>query len=103
LAIAPGWRESLRSVVAHWDQVLLSALGCCELLMAAGAAPLAMAVGAIGGSALVLSAWLRTVPRIVRIGLVVLGTLPFAAVGWVAVVPILLVIVAAPLARHPVR
>jgi hypothetical protein len=52
---------------------------------------------------LILSAWLRTVPRTVRIGLLVLGTLPFAAVGWVAVVPILLVIVATPLGRHAVR
>jgi hypothetical protein len=102
LAVAHGWRESLRSVVAHWDRVLLSALGCCELLMAAGAAPLAMAVGAVCGTALIVSAWLRTVSRNVRIGLVLLGTLPFAAVGWVAVVPILLVIVAAPLARHAV-
>lgn len=103
LAVAPGWRESLRSVVAHWDRVLLSALGGAELLMAAGAAPPAMAVGAVGGTALILSAWLRAVPRTVRIGLVVLGTLPFAAVGWVAVVPVLLVIVAAPLARHAIR
>jgi hypothetical protein len=95
LAVQPIWRESVRSIAANWDRVLLSALGCCELLMAAGAAPLPIAVGAVGGTMLIVGAWLRTASRSLLIGLVVLGTVPFAVTGWAAVVPLLVIIVVA--------
>lgn len=93
LAVAEGPRESARAIAAHWPQVLLSALGCCQLLMAAAAPPWLMALGALSGVALILAAWVR------RAGvLVALGTLPFAVAGWFAVVPLLVAAVALPLA-----
>jgi len=104
LAVADDPRASMRAVVAHWPQVLLSVLGCGQLLMAAAAPPWLMAVGAACGTALVLAAWLPAQ----RAGvLVVLGTVPFAIAGWFAVVPVLVAVVALPLAiaihRSPVN
>jgi hypothetical protein len=88
-----------------WFRVLLTALGGFEVLMAAGAAPLTMvAVGAVGGVALITAAWLRTAPRAVVVGLIAVGTVPFAALAWSAVVPLLLavvvVVVAVPVVRE---
>jgi hypothetical protein len=60
------------------------------MLMAAGAAPVTMAVGAVGGTALIAAAWLRTAPRGVVVGLIAVGTVPLAALAWSAMVPLLL-------------
>ena len=43
-----------------WARWLLTALAGCEILMAAGAAPLLMAAGGLGGAALVVAAWVPT-------------------------------------------
>jgi hypothetical protein len=101
------WQETARAIADDWLRVLLSALGAFELLMAAGASPVPMAAGIIGGIALITAAWLRSVSRWVLIGLVVVGTVPFAALAWFAVVPVLLavlaVVIAVPIvnqARH---
>jgi len=102
LAVADGAGESARAVAAHWPQVLLSALGGFQLLMAAAAAPWVMAVGAVSGTALVLAAWLPARPA-VRVGLVLLGTVPLAAVGWYALVPPLVAAVALPIAAAVLR
>ncbi|WP_158703574.1 hypothetical protein [Pseudonocardia dioxanivorans] len=40
---------------------------------------------------------MRRLPRGPRIGLALLGVLPFAGVGWTALVPVLLALVATPL------
>jgi hypothetical protein len=90
LAVADGPGDSARAVAAHWPQVLLSALGGFQLLMAAAAAPWTMAV------------WLPAPPA-VWVGLVLLGTVPLAAVGWYALVPLLVAAVALPIAAAVLR
>lgn len=88
------WPDTARAFAEDWLRVLLTALGGFEILMAAGAAPFLMVVGTAGGCALIAAAWLRAVPRGVLVGLVVAGTVPFAALAWTAIVPVLLAVVA---------
>jgi hypothetical protein len=102
LAVADGARESARAVVAHWPQVLLSVLGGCQLLMAAAAPPWLMAVGAVSGTALVLAAWLPARTGVL-VALVLLGTAPLAIAGWFALVPVLVAVVALPIAATILR
>jgi hypothetical protein len=78
-------------------------LGGFELLMTAGAAPMLMIVGAVGGIALITAAWLRSAPGALLVGLVVVGTVPFAALAWTAVVPVLLAVAAALIAVPVIR
>ena len=88
------WRDTAQAFADDWFRVLLTALGGFEMLMAAGAAPAIMVVGVVGGLALMGAAWLRTAPRGVVVGLLVLGTVPFAALAWYALVPLLLAVAA---------
>jgi hypothetical protein len=83
-------RDMAATLTAHWWRILLGALGGCQLLMSAGAAPASMVVGALGGTALVAAAWLDPQPRWRSWALVAIGTIPFAALTWVSVVPLLL-------------
>jgi hypothetical protein len=92
------WKDMAIVTMRKWLSCLLSALGVCELLMAAGAPPLLTAVGAVGGIALFAAAWLRTPHRSAVLGLVALGTVPFAALAWTAIVPVLLLFAAAAVA-----
>jgi hypothetical protein len=91
------WSDTAAVLGRDRYRVLLSALGGCELLMAAGATPGGMAVGGVGGSALIAAAWAFRTPRGVAAALVV-GTLPFALVGWTVVVPVLVAVMAVALA-----
>ncbi len=100
------WPDTAAAVAGDWPRVLLSALGGFEALMAAGAAPVPMIIGGAGGIALITAAWLRTANRAALLGLVAVGTVPFAAVAWTAVVPVLLTLVAITVAMplaHPHR
>ncbi len=97
------WRATARAFADDWLRVLLTALGGFEILMASGAAPVPMAVGTAGGIALIAAAWLRTAPRGAIIGLLLAGTVPFAALAWTAMGPVLLAIVALILAIPVVR
>jgi hypothetical protein len=97
------WRDCARAIAEDWFRVLLTALGGFEMLMAAGAAPALMLVGAVGGIALIAAAWLRRAPRRVLVGLVVVGTIPFAVLAWMAVVPLLLAVAASAVAVPVVR
>jgi len=73
------------------------------MLMAAGAAPTVLIVGLAGGACIVGAAWLATERGSGPfIGLVALGTLPFVAVAWTALVPVLLALVAAGLSTSVV-
>ena len=88
---------------SRWLRCLLVVLGAAEVLMVAGAAPVLLAVGVVGGVALVVAgAFARS--RGLLITLVVVGTVPFAVLGWAAIVPVLLLLTAlsvtAPLARR---
>jgi hypothetical protein len=84
------WRDTGVGLAANWWRVLLGILGGCELLMAAAGAPAPMAAGALGGAALGAAAWLDREPRWRHWALVVVGTVPFAALAWTAIVPLLL-------------
>ena len=97
-------RDTWTLLARHWLRCLLGLLGAAELLMAAGAAPVLLTVGAVGGVALIAAATIaRSRARLVA--LVVLGTVPFAALACTAVIPVLLLLAAAaiavPLTRHP--
>jgi hypothetical protein len=102
LAVAGGARESARAVAAQWPQVLLSALGLGQLLMAAAAPPWLTAIGAVSGVALVLAAWLPARTGVL-VALVLLGTAPLAIAGWFALVPPLVAVVALPIAAVVLR
>ena len=95
-----------RTIDSSWLRSLLLLLGVAELMMVAGAAPVLLAVGVVGGLALIAAAALTRF-RALLITLVVLGTVPFAVLGWAAVVPVLLLLTAlsvtAPLARRRPR
>ena len=91
-----------RAVAARWPRVLLSALGLCQLLMAAAAPPWLTAIGAVSGVALVLAAWLPARTGVL-VALVLLGTAPLTIVGWFALVPPLVAVVALPIAAVVLR
>ncbi len=91
------WRQAAAVTRRDWSRVLLAALGGCELLMAAGAAPVALAVGAVGGCALIGAAVTAGHGRPLAAGLMVLGTVPFAALAWTALVPLLVLVLTAAL------
>ncbi|HYU83242.1 MAG TPA: hypothetical protein VEK80_00440 [Kribbellaceae bacterium] len=96
-------KEVIATARQEWLRILLAALGATELLMAAGAAPVPMTIGIVGGTALVGAASLATRARLVAAGLVVVGTVPFAAVAWAAIIPVLVLVLAAGLAVPVVR
>jgi hypothetical protein len=81
-------------VVTHWRAVLLSVLGGVEVLMAATAVPtVTLVAGAVGGLVVGVAAWVPGRLR-VRVGLVLAGTVPFAALTWWSAVTPLLAVVA---------
>jgi hypothetical protein len=80
---------------SRWLRCLLVLLGAAELLMAAGSAPVLLAVGVVGGVALIAAGALARF-RAWLIALVVIGTVPFAVLAWTAVVPVLLLLTALP-------
>lgn len=102
LSIA-SWKDAAALTRRNWTRVLLASLGGFEMLMAAGAAPVVMAVGAAGGAALAFAAVFGAHMRWRFAGLVVLGTVPFAALAWTAVVPVLVLLVAAALSTALLR
>jgi hypothetical protein len=60
-------RATVAAVADDWNRVLLSALGCCELLMAADSPTALMLVGPLGGTAHRMNpshtSWCRALPR----------------------------------------
>lgn len=81
-AVIAGDALRTREVVATmWWHLLVSVLGSLELLMAVSAGPIGtIAVGVLGGVALVVAPWLPV--RRVRLVLLLIGTLPFAILTW---------------------
>jgi hypothetical protein len=88
------WRATLSALAENWTRVLLSVLGVCQLLMVASGSRTLLVVGGLSGVALIVAAWLRSAPIVVVLALVAAGTLPFAALGWTAVVPVLVALLA---------
>jgi len=97
------WRDAAALTRRSWTRVLLAALGAFEMVMGAGAAPVVMAVGVAGGAALVAAAVAGPRRRPIFLGLVLVGTVPFAAIAWTALVPVLLLLVTAALAATLLR
>lgn len=97
------WRGTAVAVRRHWSRVLVGALGAVELVMAAGASAPLMIIGAVGGLALVVAAWLDAPSRPVLVSLLVVGTVPFAALAWTAIVPVVLLLVTVCVALPLVR
>jgi len=95
---AESWREIGRAAHHNWLRILLAALGVCQFVMAAGAAPFPMFVGAVAGTALIVAAAIARQQRLISVGLVAFGTVSFAVVAWYALVPELVLIVGAALA-----
>lgn len=81
-AVAGGQAHRTRHVIATtWLPALVSVLGGFEILMAVSAGPsTTIAVGAVGGVALIAAPWAPTVG--LRIGLLLLGVVPFAVLTW---------------------
>ncbi|WP_433037073.1 hypothetical protein [Actinomycetospora sp. CA-053990] len=98
LAVAGSWRATAGAVTANRYRILLGALGCCQFLMAAAAAPLPTAAAVTGGAALLLAAALPRPGRATLVGLVAVGVVPLAVIGWAAVVPLVVAAVAIPIA-----
>jgi len=83
--------DSWRVIRDYWAGVLLTVLAGCELVMAAGARPLVMSLGGVGGLVLVAIAWTRA-SRVVRVALILAATAPFAVLGWTAIAPVLVML-----------
>ena len=92
------YRAAAADVRRNWLRVLLASGGGFELLMAAGASPLVLVIGGVGGVALIASAGVGRHAARGAAGLMVLGTVPFAAVAWSGIVPVLLLLLVAALA-----
>ena len=95
-------RDTATVIGGNWWRCLIGVLGATELLMAAGAAPVLLAVGAGGGIAVLLAASVART-RTALAGLLLVGTVPFAVLAWTAVVPVLLLLLTAALAVPLIR
>ncbi|MHC1563095.1 hypothetical protein ACR9E3_29395 [Actinomycetospora sp. C-140] len=103
LVVAEGGRALATAVATHRYRVLLGALGCCQWLMAAAAAPVPTVAAVVGGAALLTAACLpRPSPAVVA-GLVALGVVPLAVVGWAGIVPLVVAVAAIPLTAAIIR
>ena len=71
--------------------------------MAAGASPALLVIGGVGGILVIVAAWLRITRLAVVVGLVAVGTVPFAILGWTALVPVLVAVQAGALTALVVR
>jgi hypothetical protein len=96
ITLAAGGTRELRPVVrTNWTRGLISLLGAFEVLMAISAAPLVTIVtGIVGGGALLAAPWLVERGRVAGTTLLLLGTLPFAALTWWTLVSPLLALLA---------
>ena len=97
------WRDTASVVRQNWLRCLLSGLGACQLLMAAGSTGVLSLVGVGSGIALIAAALWPNPQRWALLGLIIIGTVPFAALAWTALVPVLVVLVTAAVAVPLVR
>ena len=97
------WTDTASVVRQNWLRCLLSGLGACQLLMAAGSTGVVSLVGVGSGIALIAAAFWPNPQRWALLGLIIIGTVPFAALAWTALVPVLVVLVTAAVAVPLVR
>jgi hypothetical protein len=88
------WTDTASVVRQNWLRCLLSGLGACQLLMAAGGTGGLAVVGLVSGLALIGAALWPNPQRWALLGLIIIGTVPFGALAWTALVPVLVVLVA---------
>lgn len=90
LAIAGAGVRALPAALSErWLSVLISACGCLMCLMAAGAEdPVLLVVGGVGGLALIAAPWVRG--TVLRLVLLLAGTIPFTVLTWWSLVPLVL-------------
>lgn len=91
-----GARETAALVGRNYLRLLLGLLGAAQVLMAVSAPPLLLAVGTTGGVALAVAAWRGPSRRLFP--LYVAGVVPFTALAWTAVVPVVLAMLATAIA-----
>jgi hypothetical protein len=85
--------QTLVVVGSIWPHLLVSLLGAFEILMAVSAGgPVTIAVGVIGGAALLAAPWPRQLT--LRLALLVIGTVPFAVLTWWSVASLVLAVLA---------
>jgi hypothetical protein len=90
-------RETVALVVRNYLRLLLGLLAAAEALMAVSAPPLLLAVGTTSGVALGVAAWRGSSRKLFPL-LVLAGIVPFTALAWTAVVPVVLALLAAAIA-----
>jgi hypothetical protein len=87
--------RSTSALSTQWMCTLVSLLGAFEILMAVGAgSPVVRVVGVVGGLALAAAPWVPGRVRGLALLLLVVGTVPFAALTVTSLVSPLLAIVA---------
>ena len=90
-------RETAALAVRNYLRCLLGLLGAAEALMASSGPPLLLAVGTAGGVSLAVAAWRGPSQKLFPL-LVLAGSVPFTALAWAVVVPVVLAVLAAALA-----
>ena len=98
-----GAGSALTAVRRNWLRVLVGVLGGCQVLMAAGATGGVVVVGVVSGIALIAGAIVAPAHRAIAGAAFALGTIPFVAVAWTALVPILVTVLVAALAAPVLR
>lgn len=95
-AVGPRSPGIVATVGRNWTRVLVTLLGVFELSIALSAGPLVtLVVGAVSGVVLMVTPWLTgRLPTATLVVLLIVATVPFAALSWWTVVVPLLAVVA---------
>jgi hypothetical protein len=103
VAAVDDWRRLVVALRREWSRVLLVALAACVLVVILRAPPLVTVTGIAAAVALVAAAVARRRP--LTMALAIAATVPFAVLGWTALVPAVVPIAAAlvVLLAHPTR
>jgi hypothetical protein len=87
--------RTVPTLATRWMCALVSLLGACEVLMGLGAGSLlTRVVGIVGGLALAAAPWLTGRVRGLTLTLLVVGTVPFAALTVTSLISPLLAVLA---------
>lgn len=102
---APRRHNGLVLVRREWLKGLVSLLGVFEIMLALSARPAVAGIGVLSGILVAAAPWVGGRLPVVGLGLLVVGTLPFALVTWwsviVPVVAVLALAIGVPvLLRH---
>ena len=97
-------RDLGRVVGANWSRGLVSLLGAFVVLMAVSATPIAtLAIGVVGGLAVMVAPWLARRTRRVVVVPMLMGALPFAIVTWWSIASPLVAVIALAIGLTTIR